>query len=358
MEKSTVTVLHKKGRKDSIENYRPISLTCILCKVMESIISDYIMTYFFEYDLFSKFQYGFIKGRSAALQLIKVIDDLTMNLEHGKQTDILYTDFEKAFDKVSHRRLLSKLRSYGINDQVIEWIKSFLSNRSQCVKINQKLSNSRAVLSGIPQGSVLGPLLFVIYINDLPNFFNNMCDIYLFADDAKLYKCIYSKQDSDDLNKCFNSMIEWSNTWLMKLNIAKCKVLSVYTNKNNYIKYEYGQCSPSTATIALEHEDCMKDLGVLIDSELTFAKHIHAKINVAYKMLGIIRRNFNFMVMDKFTFLTLYKTLVRNHLEYVNSVWCPYKISLIRDVEKFQKHATKLFKQCKSMSYQDRLRFL
>ena len=123
------------------------------------------------------------------MQLIRVMDDCTRNLEIGKQTDIIYTDFEKAFNKVPHRRLLSKLRSYRINDQLIEWIKSFLSNRSQCVKINQKLSNSRAVLSGIPQGSVLGPLLFVIYINDLPKLCNNMCDIYLFADDAKLYKC-------------------------------------------------------------------------------------------------------------------------------------------------------------------------
>ena len=102
----------------------------------------------------------------------------------------------------------------------------------------------------------------------------------------------------------------------------------------------------------------MKDLGILVDSELTFFKHIHDKINVAYKMLGIIRRNFNFMVMDKFTFLTLYKSLVRSHLEYANSVWCPYKISLIRDVEKIQKRATKLVKQCKFMPYKERLKYL
>ena len=137
--------------------------------------------------------------------------------------------------------MLSKLRSYGINDELIEWIKSFLSYRTQCVKVNQKVSDSKAVLSGIPQGSVLGPLLFVIYINDLPNLLNNFCDIYLFADDTKLYKCIYSQQDSDDLNKGFNCILEWSNNWLMKLNILKCKVLSVYSNKNNYVKYEYGQ---------------------------------------------------------------------------------------------------------------------
>ena len=149
-----MSVIHKKGKKDRIENYRPISLTCLACKIMESIIRDYLMNYFIENNLFSQSQYGFIKGRSAVIQLIKIIDEWTDALDKGYQTDILYTDFEKAFDKVPHRRLISKLKFYGIQDKLVRWIEAFLTNRTQKVKINGVHSSIKPVLSGIPQGSV------------------------------------------------------------------------------------------------------------------------------------------------------------------------------------------------------------
>jgi hypothetical protein len=230
---STITVLHKKGKKDNVENYRPISLTCITCKMLESIICDQLMNYFKENNLFSTKQYGFIKGRSTVAQLLKVCDDWTRALDSGKQVDVIYTDFEKAFDKVPHKRLLSKLYSYGVNKELIDWIETFLCGRTQCVNINGKLSAPRPVLSGIPQGSVLGPVLFIIYINDLPLVCDNLCNLFLFADDAKMYKCINNQLDSDSLNLCFRNVVAWSENWLMKLNIKKCKVLSLRSMKSN-----------------------------------------------------------------------------------------------------------------------------
>ena len=353
---STVSVIFKKGKKDCVENYRPISLTCIACKVMESIIRDYILKYFLENNLFSPKQFGFIPGRSTTLQLLRVVDDWSKSLEQKGQIDIIYTDFEKAFDKVPHHRLLSKLNSYGINEQLIRWVKAFLSNRVQCVRINDKLSGVKPVLSGIPQGSVLGPVLFVIFINDLPLVCNNLSESFLFADDSKLYKHISNHSDVVYLNSACQNVYDWCNNWLMKLNVKKCKVLSIARSKNDIVHYDYGFDTLEGESVHLEHVSTMKDLGVVIDSELSYSRHIYDKINLAYRMLGIINRNFN--SLDTFSFIMLYKSLIRSHLEFSHSVWSPYKITIINDLEKVQKRATKMVHGCRNMSYIDRLKLL
>jgi hypothetical protein len=218
------------------------------------------------------------------------------------------------------------------------------------------LSNPRPVLSGIPQGSVLGPLLFIIYINDLPDMCKDLANAYLFADDAKLYKCIQCQDDSVRLNDCFNQVLSWSERWLMKLNTKKCKVLLLCSNKNNIVKYSYGFDSQNLGFIALDREESIKDLGVIVDSELSFASHVYDKVNSAYRILGVIRRNF--LHVDKLSFLTLYKSLVRCHLEFNNSVWNPHRLGLVNDIEKVQKRATKLIKGCSALPYKERLMYL
>ncbi len=312
---ANITAVYKKGKKSAVNNYRPISLTCILCKIMESIIRDKIMKYFLDNGLFTDRQFGFLGGRSTVVQLLQILDHWTELLEAGGRIDVIYTDLEKAFDKVPHRRLLSKLRTYGMHENAISWIKAFLTTRKQRVKINDSLSDWEEVLSGIPQGSVLGPLLFIIFINDLVDQCENGASIYLFADDAKIYKHVSKLEDKTVLQQCVDSFMKWTDRWLVKVNVNKCKVMSFYNRTSLNVKTEATyMMGPSQ----LESVDNMKDLGVIFDANLKFTDHINDKVNKAYGMLGIIKRNFR--GMSRNCLVMLYKAMVRSHLEYANNV--------------------------------------
>jgi len=353
---SIVSVIHKKGNKDLVSNYRPISLTSICCKILESIIRDKLMSYFLSNNLFSEVQYGFIKGRSTSLQLIKLLDEIVNSFDNGDQVDIVYTDFEKAFDRIPHNLLLSKLKHYGICNKLLLWVEDFLCNRTYSVRINNKFSKNRSVLSGVPQGSVLGPLLFVIFINDLPSSCQIFCNSFLYADDAKLYKTIMHLSDCILLQDGFSSLFTWSLKWGMQLNFDKCKVVSFHKSRSGSIDFDYSYTDKRGVLCNIERVTSFIDLGVKFDNELQFASHVYDKINVANRMLGIIKRNF--VDMGKDCFITLYKCLVRSHLEYGAVVWSPHKIGLTNDIEKVQKRATKLVGSCAKMPYMDRLKYL
>jgi len=221
-----VTAIYKKGSKSDARNYRPVSLTSVCCKVLESILRDHIMGYLLENDLISNKQYGFVKGRSTMLQLLHMMDKWTDYLENGGQIDTIYTDFEKAFDKVPHRRLIYKQRAYDISDSLFNWIQDFLTARQQRVRVNLSISAWGAVTSGIPQGSVLGPLLFLIYINDLIESCETNSEIYLFADDAKLFRHILDVSNNKFLQGELHNLKDWTDKWLLRLNVKKCKVVS------------------------------------------------------------------------------------------------------------------------------------
>ena len=190
---ANVTAIHKNGDRKKAENYRPISLTSVAGKAMEKMIRDKLVNHMERNNLFTKSQHGFVSGRSCTTQLLEFMEEATQALDRGEDVDVIYLDFAKAFDKVPHKRLLRKLSGYGIKGKVYNWIKEFLSNRKQRVVINGTKSEWRKVTSGIPQGSVLGPILFLIFINDMPEVLN--CCIKLFADDAKLYSPIKEEND-------------------------------------------------------------------------------------------------------------------------------------------------------------------
>ena len=190
---------------------------------MESIVRQFITDHLIGNNVFSNNQFGFIKGRSTVMQLLKVMDMWTESLELGGQITFIYTDLEKAFDKVPHKRLISKLYAYKINSDVIRWIKAFLFNRRQRVRINGFFPFWREVISGIPQGSILGPLLFIIFINDLLEKCNNGSELFLYADDAKLFRHISCDNDIDLLQKDLLDIQSWMNKWLLKLNVTNCK---------------------------------------------------------------------------------------------------------------------------------------
>ena len=201
-----ITPVHKKRSETTVGNYRPISLTSVVGRMMETIVRDQIVSHMMENSLFCDEQHGFVPGRSYMTQLLITIELWTEMLDTGAPLDVIYLDFKKAFDSVPHKRLLSKLDAYGIGGLIKEWIKSFLVNRKQRVTVNGIMSSWSEVLSGIPQGSVLGPILFVIFINDLPDAVTSTTNI--FADYTKLFRAIRGSEDREKLQNYLNQLVK------------------------------------------------------------------------------------------------------------------------------------------------------
>ena len=304
------------------------------------------MTHLLNHNLLSNKQFGFLKGRSTQLQLLTFLDYVATSLEadpDGGAVDTIYLDYQKAFDTVPLRRLLHKLRAYGINGKLLAWMESFLVGRTQQVSVNGTTSESRAVLSGVPQGSVLGPILFVLYINDIMDQLET--NMLLFADDSKLYNHVSintAQENCSAIQRDLSRLEEWSNSWLLRFHPGKCHVLSLGEfMKTPCRAFDYQLCGQS-----LDHVFEERDLGVIIDSSLTFEPHIDQKINVANAFLGLVRRNFRFLDQD--TLIRLYIAFVRPHLEYCHAVWSPSRASLIRKIEAVQIRALNLAPSCEA----------
>ena len=347
--RAIISPIFKKGSKQVASNYRPISLTAILCKTLESFIRDALLKHLTNNNLLSTKQHGFISGRSTVTQLLNYIDSCVKSVAAGKVVDAIYLDFEKAFDTVPHRRLLGKLDSYGIRGELLRWIKEYLSNRSQIVSVNGESSETGNVISGVPQGSVLGPLLFVIYINDILDSIST--DGMLFADDTKIFRQICCREDALDLQSDLNKLQEWVDTWLLRFNIDKCHVLTLGKFENIMHTHRY-----TLGGKELEHVFEEKDLGVYVDSELSFDEHISMKVKKANQLVGLIRRSFSYL--DEKTFVKLYTALVRPHLEYAQCVWSPYLKKHLHKIEGVQMRATKLVVNMRNLNYSERLQRL
>ncbi len=342
-----VCPIHKKGSKHQASNYRPVSLTSVICKLMESVLRDEIITHMNVNNFFTKHQHGFLGGRSTVTQLLETLEEWTNLLEKHDSIDVLYCDFQKAFDSVPHQRLISKVQSYGIGGNLLEWIKSFLLGRNQRVVLENVKSPWAAVSSGIPQGSVLGPLLFVIFINDIVEAID--CGIKIYTDDTKIYSPIDSAEDSLAFKQNIDNLLKWSYTRQLTFHPEKCHILHVGCKGEETYIYTMGQ----TELGDTQHE---KDLSVYIDEDLSFQMQSHKVANAANQLVGICRRTFSFL--DKETFLLLYKGLIHPKLEYVSSVWAPRLVRDIEVIESVQRRATKLIPGLEDLSYEERLRWL
>ena len=342
-----VTAIFKKGNKTDPGNYRPVSLTCICCKLMEQFIRDTIVNHMTDEKLYSDSQHGFRKNRSCVTQLLEVYDELTERLDEGKNIDIIYLDFKKAFDSIPHERLLLKMKGYGITGKILNWVRDFLSNRKQKVRVGDEYSKESNVTSGIPQGSILGPVLFTIFINDLPDDVNTSCKV--FADDTKIYD---DTSNHIKIQEDLYSMQKWTEKWNLYFNVQKCKVMHI--GKNNPQTKYFMKLESSRQELEKCSEE--KDLGITFDPTLNFDIHIDNITKKANQMLGIIRRTFSYM--DKSIFQKLYKALVRSHLEYGNVIWYPHLKRQSIQIEKIQRRATKLVPECKDLTYDKRLKLL
>ena len=228
--KANVSAVFKKGQLYDPANYRPVSLTCLCCKILEHIIVSSVMKHVDTQSILTDCQHGFRARRSCESQLVTLTHDLASSLDNGKQTDMVVLDFSKAFDRVPHQRLLRKLHHYGIRGSTYHWISSFLSGRTQKVIIEWCSSDSVPVVSGVPQGSVLGPLLFLLFINDLPD--KIVSNTRLFADDCIVYRQINRPEDCLILQEDLNSLAEWESKWGMAFHPQKCSVLSITRSRS------------------------------------------------------------------------------------------------------------------------------
>ena len=300
----------------------------IPCKLLEHIITSATHSHLEKHGILTDHQHGFRQRRSCETSLITTIHDLTRNLQHNKQIDMILLDFSKAFDTVPHNRLLYKLDHYGIRHNTHNWIRQFLTDRKQQVVVEGHTSSSVVVSSGVPQGTVLGPLLFLLYINDMPDNISPGTSIKLFADDAMLYRKINDQQDSHILQTDLNRLIKWEQGWQMSFNPSKCEVMHI-SRARSILQTHYTIHNSTLKTVPLATH-----LGIDISSTLSWNDHIKKTSNKANSKLGFLKRNLRSVPHEIKTHA--YQSLVRPHLEYCASVWDPYtqvNINLLESVQ-------------------------
>ena len=335
---ANVVPVHKKGTKADVENYRPISLTCLIMKIFEKIVRDEILLKC--KSVLNPNQHGFLPAKSCETQMINFTESLTCSLNNNVQTDVVYFDFSKAFDSVNHDILLKKLKNeFGLNGRLLKFLADYLHGREQCVIIGGQKSERRIVTSGVPQGSILGPLLFVLFINDMAMCVSDKTNIALYADDTKIWREIIDWEDHLVLQNDINQLQEWANVNKMNFHPQKCKVLSVAKHSYNPILpfhvffYELG------GTI-LEYTNSEKDLGVIVNTTLSSDDQCLARYNMMNSKLGLLMRvcHFTKNVQQK---RALYLAIVRSQLNHCCVVWRPTSEPKINKLESVQRRAVK-----------------
>ena len=340
-------IFKNNGSRTNAATYRPISLTSICCKVMERILKGFLLDHLAENSIITPSQHGFLATKSTETQLLECVNDWTGSLNRQENVDVFYMDISKAFDVVSHPKLLHKLEKYKISGKFHGWISAFLQNRSQCVIVNETLSEEQKVRSGVPQGSVLGPLLFLLYINDLPNVVNEST-VKIFADDTKLYLSRKKNSSFDALQGDIERLLVWTAE----------NQLGVAFHKSNVL--HLGLCNPQTEyifeTVPIPSPQVVKDLGVYITNDMKFNVHIDRMVAKALRMSGLVFKSF--MCRDHVFLTKMFTVFVRPVLEYCTTVWSPQGLENIKKIERVQRRFTKRYPGLSDVPYLERLEAL
>ncbi|XP_072437775.1 uncharacterized protein [Chiloscyllium punctatum] len=283
--------------------------------------------------------------KEVAREIVDALD-VTRKMDEGDPVDVVYLDFQKAFDKVPHKRLVSKIRAHGIGGKVLDWIENWLANRKQRVVINGSISKWQAVTSGVPQGSVLGPQLFTIYVNDIEDGISN--NISKFADDTKLGGRVKCDEDVRGLQGDLDKLGEWADAWQMQFNVDKCLVIH-FGGKNRKADYYLNG-------IKLGKGAVQRDLGVLVHQSMKASMQVQQVVKKANSMLAFITRGIEYR--SKEVLLQLYRALVRPHLEYCVQFWSPNLRKDILAIEGVQRRFTRSIPGMAGLPYTERLKRL
>ena len=349
---ANVTPIFKKGSKLKPDNYRPVSLTSVICKVMESLIRDDIMQHLSINNLIFSSQHGFMARKSCLTNLLEYLETLTDLIDQGHSVDVIYLDFAKAFDKVPHARLKVTLEAHGISGDILNWITGWLSDRKQRVVLNGERSDWLPVTSGVPQGSVLGPTLFVIFINPIDRLIVRLSAILSkFADDTKVGSIVNNESNSAVLQEIINILSNWADEWQMTFNFTKCKVMHL-GRRNPRFNYTMGGHAPAGTVLEVVEQE--KDVGVIISSDLKPSAQCNTAVKKSNQLLGRMARSFTYR--NKSTWISLYKVYIRPHLEYAVQAWSPWTQKDINLLEDVQRRVIRMTSGLKGGSYEDKLK--
>lgn len=323
---ANIVPVHKKGTKTAIEHYRPISILNVLSKLMERVVHKYLYPFIIRH--IPSQQHGFVHGRSTNTNLAIFTNDVLRGMDDGYQIDVIYTDFEKAFDRVDHIILLRKLQELGIRGNLLRWMESYLRNRSQAVVVAGHRSDFVSVPSGIPQGSILGPLLYASYLYDISSCFR-FAKFLMYADDTKIYAYIKTDADTHQLQNDLDSLCKYYRDNRIGVNVSKCTQIT-FTRKRQKLDFPY-----TLDNRTLARTNTVKDLGVIFDSKMLMSDHITAMVAKAYKNLGFVLR-VSRPFSDPLCIKVLYFSYVRSALEYCSNIWNPNYVTYSRDIEQIQ----------------------
>ena len=330
-------------------NYRPVSLTSVVCKILEKLIRKKWVEHLEKHEILSERQYGFRKGKSCVTNLLCYYDRVAETMqERDGWVDSIYLDFKKAFDRVPHKRLIWKLEYIGgIQGHLLKWMQDFLKEREMRTILRGKYSSWREVTSGVPQGSVLPPIMFLVYISHINDNISTESYLNMFADDVKIQKTIKNEDSCRELQKDLRKLYDWSHKWQMEFNAEKCHVMK-FGKSAKMPDWDY-----LLGSNTLQESNKEKDLGVIINNKLSPEDHINDKVRNTYNLLANMRMAFAYI--DEEMVKKIITSFIRPTLEYAAVVWNPHLKKHVKKIEKVQRAATIWAPSLRDLNYEERL---